>query len=348
MRERITRGDYAPGDRLPSLDDLAAEFGINRLTARKALVELAGEGLVQAVPAQGTFVAERRQRPTARSARAAMTVAVVSTVMKPARTGPYHMELLDALREELFPLGANLMILPTTRISPESRIAGIIEHASADAVVGIGPFEADTLRRLAARPEPLVVLDHAPGMASVDSVATDSRAGGALAARHVVELGHRRVAIIGGARSQPVTAERMAGMREVLDEAGVRASVVYADYKVAGGYDAMARILRARRRSEAVLCMNDEMAAGALQAIRRHGGIRVPRDLSIVGYDDIAVAAHLAPRLTTVHVPKRDMARIAVQRLRDRLDGTGEARAATTLAPTLVVRESTREARRPR
>ncbi|MBP2475141.1 DNA-binding LacI/PurR family transcriptional regulator [Crossiella equi] len=179
----------------------------------------------------------------------------------------------------------------------------------------------------------------------VPDVTVDEQVAGYLAARHLVELGHRRVGFVcGPARSLPSRLKR-AGWSAALEEAGLPADpalVAHAPYGAAGGAQAMGRLLDGAKPT-AVICSSDHMALGAMREAHRRGLV-VPRDMSIVGFDDIPLAAYCSPALTTLAQPIEEMARAAVDELVNRLNPAvrrGGGSYSRVFRPKLVVREST-------
>ena len=184
------------------------------------------------------------------------------------------------------------------------------------------------------------------GMPSLDvpHVGVDEQSAGYLATRHLVQLGHTRIGFVSGpARSMPARLKR-AGWEVALAEAGLAHDaelVAHAPYGAAGGAAAMTRLLEMVRPT-AVMCSSDLMALGAISAAE-HRGLAVPRDLSVVGFDDIPLASYCTPALTTLAQPIAEIARAAVDGLLADLEGDPAAPAAHSriFRPRLVVREST-------
>ncbi len=165
------------------------------------------------------------------------------------------------------------------------------------------------------------------------------------AAQHLLGLGHRRIAFLGGSPSSPVSLEKVRGARQALAEAGLElpaADVIYGAATVEWGFQAMNTLLSrpAGDRPTAVLCACDLVALGVLHALRS-AQLSVPGDVSVVGFDDIDMACHSNPPLTTISPPKYDMGRRAVELL---LAADPHAAAITEyvmIESPLVVREST-------
>jgi DNA-binding LacI/PurR family transcriptional regulator len=181
-------------------------------------------------------------------------------------------------------------------------------------------------RQLANMGHPVVVLGER--LEAVVSVSVDNRRGGRMAARHLLDLGHRRIALVGGhdqrdcAHSVPT--ERAEGFSAALAAAGLKLSSQYCDeggFTVRGGYEAMHRLLGLSRPPTAVFFMSDEMAFGGIQALRdRH--LVAGQDVAIVGFDDHPVSGAFG--LTTVRQPVRDIGRLGARLLLDQLDGFGQ------------------------
>ncbi|MEV6109905.1 LacI family DNA-binding transcriptional regulator [Streptomyces sp. NPDC051940] len=173
-----------------------------------------------------------------------------------------------------------------------------------------------------------------------DAVLPDNAGGAREMAEHLLGLGHRSFAIAAGAGGLSTVADRLAGVVSALSEAGVTEEerpVVYADFTRDGGSDAARRVLREHPRCTAIMALNDAMAMGVLSELRTRG-VRVPRDVSVTGFNDVAVAADLAPGLTTIRIPLADIGRQALRiALRPR---TARPRRRVT-GHRLVVRAST-------
>jgi LacI family repressor for deo operon, udp, cdd, tsx, nupC, and nupG len=189
---------------------------------------------------------------------------------------------------------------------------------------------------------PLVtVLERLPGLA-VPLVNTDHHTGAAEAVRHLISLGHRRIAHITGLRRVPSAIRRLEGFRAALTAAGLTAPaelIHSGDFSVSSGAIGMRQLMGLAQPPTAVLCGNDEMAYGAIRAAHKLG-LTVPEDVSIVGFDDQNLAEFYNPPLTTVNIPRQELGRRAAQELIDQLAGREVAR--EVMLPTrLVVREST-------
>jgi LacI family transcriptional regulator len=217
----------------------------------------------------------------------------------------------------------------------EQRVQGVVITPTATLSPGL-----DAARR---RGVPLVLLDRRAPTADQCSVAVDDVLGGRLAAGHLLERGHRRIAFVGGSTALPQLRERHAGVEAAVREGGGEAltELSPASLTVAGGREAAQRLLGipAGRRPTAAVCANDLLALGMLQELLRHG-CDVPGDLALVGYDDIEFAAAAAVPLTSVRKPRAEMGRLAAAMVLEEASDPGHVHRQPVLEPVLVVRES--------
>jgi LacI family transcriptional regulator len=190
---------------------------------------------------------------------------------------------------------------------------------------------------------PIVTIDHGGDAAAFPAVSVDNYGGGCAAVRHLLALGHRRIAFIAGAEELESARARRRAWEDTLARAGLGPDprlVAPGRYTERGGREAAAALLRCRPRPTAIFAADDLSAVGALRAAVA-AGLAVPRDLSIVGFDDVAEASQVSPQLTTVRQPLFEVGRVAFARLlalmrREPLEPGG-----AVLPTALVVRGST-------
>jgi LacI family transcriptional regulator len=193
---------------------------------------------------------------------------------------------------------------------------------------------------------PIVAIDNSPRIKGIDSLQIDNRLGAGLAAAHLVELGHRRLAFLGPVEPPPSIEERAEGFAERATSFGASNPQVISagEFTFDAAYTATLKALKARVRSKplptAIFCANDLMAAGALRAARE-AELQVPHDLSVIGFDDIAMSRYTDPPLTTIGVVKEHLGRRAMGLLIERIQGS-TVKAVAEMAPvSLVARSST-------
>ncbi len=206
-------------------------------------------------------------------------------------------------------------------------------------IFGDAYTDALFLDEIAGRGVPFVLVSRHAG--DYPAVTCDDYLGGQLAARHLLDLGHRTVAVVAGEPYASTGIDRTAGFIDTFAEAGIRIAadrLVHSHFDTAGGREAMQRLLAARRRPSAVFIVNDFAAIGAMGALRDAGAV-VGEDVAVVGYNDVPLAGELPIPLTTVRSPMHDMGARAVHLLMKRL--AGEVVGSERLTPVLMARAST-------
>ncbi|MFD8567296.1 LacI family DNA-binding transcriptional regulator [Streptomyces sp. NPDC057694] len=222
----------------------------------------------------------------------------------------------------------------------EQRVRGVL----------LTPAEATgrTVEQFRRHDIPFVLVDRVAEGATECSVSVDDVNGGALAVRHLVDAGHRRIAYVSGPPALNQVKDRRQGALRALDEAGLPAGALHElpteRLDVAAGRDAGARLLGLADRPTAVFCANDLLALGVLQSLYA-AGVRVPEDIALVGYDDIEFAAAAAVPLTSVRQPAVTMGALAAELLLEEIEaadrpGGGHEHRRVVLQPELVVRGS--------
>jgi LacI family transcriptional regulator len=266
-------------------------------------------------------------------------------VLIPNNSNPYFAEIIRGMEDHCYGAGYNVLLgnsdddaerqTAYLRVLAEKRIDGLLLVAA--------HRNAQLRQLLRALKIPLVLVDReVPGLES-DLVEVDHALGGLLATRHLLELGHPGVACISGPPALSPSSQRRAGWKLALAEAGLdrrEGDLERGDFSSRGGYLAMQALLRRGPRPSAVFVCNDLMAFGALAAANE-AGIQVPRQMSIVGYDDIELAAFSTPALTTVAQPKRQIGIQAAELLLDRLHTHRTDFQRVILPPHLKLRAST-------
>lgn len=232
--------------------------------------------------------------------------------------------------------------------TPERLFASLIER-HLDGVILVGTVEPEIIRLIQNSKIPLVLIDSCmPGL-SVDAVLGDNFGGAQQAVEYLISENHRRIAFLSGPTRQgvrPVNVfysieRRAAGYRTALLDAGIPVDydLFEADsVTVEGGYQACKRLVERGAQFSALFCANDFMAIGAMKALRE-AGLRIPEDVSLVGFDDVDMVEHLSPALTTVRSPKEAVGYAAVRNLLFRSNDP-EAFATTIMLETELVKRA--------
>ena len=258
---------------------------------------------------------------------------------------PFFQDVLVGLKHGVGARGYDVLLFASEQPGAYLRRA---RHHRVDGVVLWGVDSKDPeLRALVDAGIPLVTVDLVAEGPRATWVTSDSIEGGRLAVRHLRELGHRRIATIAGLPQYTKPgADRLRGYREEMQAAGLPMVERDGDFYADSGEAAMRELLALPEPPTAVFAASDLMAFGAIKAIVA-GGLRVPEDISVVGFDDIAAARLAHPRLTTIRHDKVALGLAAAQALVDEIEGSAGRPPPVTLPVELVVRESTTRAASP-
>jgi LacI family transcriptional regulator len=227
---------------------------------------------------------------------------------------------------------------------PTSWTSVLASHDTDGVILVTSELTADQLDQLRAADIPLVVVDPVnPPPLDLPSVGATNWAGGLAATEHLLHLGHRRIGAIAGPGDYLCSRARIDGYRSALERAGVPfdpALVRNGDFQHEGGFARGAELLGLPDRPTAIFAGSDQQAFGVYEAARQ-SGLRIPQDLSVVGFDDLPVARWVSPPLTTVRQPLAEMGSTAAQMLGDLIEGVPLRSNRVELSTTLIVREST-------
>lgn len=324
----------------PTMDDVAAEAGVSR--ALVSLVMREAPNVSDTRRAAVLAAAQRlgyRPNVLARSlaSHKTRTIGVIINDLH----NPYFVEVLDGMDPIASAAGYRLLVGPGWQEASRERSAveTMLEYR-ADGLILAGPrLDTKTIVE-AAKVVPVVVVGRTVRSSAIDSVNNDEVVGSRLVIDHLVELGHRRITHLDGGTGAGAAARRV-GYISAMDHHGLAANVdvVRADFTSAGGIEAARTVLARAERPTAIFAANDLMAAGALDTFE-DAGLQVPGDLSLVGYDNTVLASMPHLSLSTVHQPRAEMGRLAVEALLERLDGRRTTCRREVLAPRLVARST--------
>jgi LacI family transcriptional regulator len=263
----------------------------------------------------------------------------------------YFGRILGGAAEALYEHDMRIVLCPTMheRDREVTLLERLLQGTTDGALLLLTRESNAALTALERQGFPFVVLDPRQPVDERTPVVSAAHWGGAKAAtEHLLSLGHRRIGVITGPHGWLASLHRLDGYQAALAGAGVLADpnlTAKGNFMYESGYEAATRLLSMTEPPTAIFAFNDEMAVGAMRAATEQG-LRVPEDLSIVGFDDVEKAAIVAPALTTVRQPLAEMGRMAVSLLTRLLDGQPIEAMRVELATKLIVRDSTAPPRR--
>lgn len=332
-----------PPIRQPTLDEVALRAGVSRSVASRVInnaqhVSQAKRNAVELAVRELGYV----PNPTARALVTRQVGAVVLAVADDDPglfADPFFAEVVVGVSAALEKTDLELMLVLANTPDGRARLQRVLRSRRADGVMLMALRADDPLNRLAEQTDLPVVIGGRPlhGEATwyVDS---DNHGGARLATQHLIDSGRRRIGTVTGQLDTHAGASRHQGFRDAMAVAGLGVTrVEEGDFTEAGGARAMSRLLRTHPDLDAVFAASDNMAAGALRALKEHGRT-VPEDIAVVGFNDLMIARHTDPPLTTVYQPIRElgheMARMLVRVI------AGERPSSLILPTRLVVRAS--------
>jgi len=265
-------------------------------------------------------------------------------MMVPDSSNPFFAEVARGIEDTSFSQGYSVILCNSDGdMEKEQFYINVLVEKRVDGIIFVAAGgSAQHIRSLLERDMPLVVVDREIAGVEVDSVLTDNLHGGYLATKHLIELGHRRIGCITGPSDLTPSAERVLGYKRALTEHNLAVDenlIRKGNFHYESGHKAVLEFLTMDDPPTAIFACNDLMAVGAISGARKQSW-RVPEDLAIVGFDDIALASFANPPLTTIAQPKYEMGTLAVQMLMERIKDKTIPPRRRLLETTLVVRES--------
>jgi DNA-binding LacI/PurR family transcriptional regulator len=325
------------GDQLPPEPQLAKQYDVSRMTLRRAISGLVAEGFLSAHQGRGTFVV--RDRVVTKGPRT-IGLVIDGRVLE-GQADPYFSVMIGSMAGHLGRSG-NILVIGGKPEELVPTVPGDGARRPVSGMVAMG-YDRDSVWNVAATRAPVVLLDSYP-LPDRTCVLSDNRDGIRQAVRHLAALGHRRIAHIAGPLATIAGMERLQAWREAMQGCGLPAPeelVRQGGFGVDGGSRSLAELLALDDPPTAVVCANDRMALGALREARSQGR-RVPKDLSLIGFDDIEAAGLADPPLTTITVDRAAMAAAACTALLGELEQDKPVGGPTIRLPvTLTVRAST-------
>ena len=266
-------------------------------------------------------------------------------VILPDNANPYFAEVVRGIEDTSFSNGYSVMLCNSDNdLEKEHLYTNVLIEKQVDGIIFVAAgLSEENINNLQKRGVPSVLVDRQVPGVEIDSVFGDNQAGGFLAVNHLVGLGHTAIACITGPRGVRSSSERIAGYRQALEAAGIHpdpGSVVEGDFLVQSGYAGAERLFKSDNTPSAIFACNDLMAIGAYRYAHEKQ-LRIPQDLSIIGFDDIRLAEFINPPLTTIRQSKAKMGAQAAELLLGRIANGNQSFRQEIIPVQLVVRSST-------
>lgn len=331
------RNGFLPVDgRIPSENELSRKYKISRMSARQAITNLVGRDLLYRVAGKGTFVAASKKR---------VKSSIIGLLLNNV-ANPFFAQLTKTIQKKALESGYDVIYYANNNLIEESKAIDLLIKRSVAGVVLVpaqDDGEANLVDKIGLEKIPFVYLNRILKKPETDYVIANNFDGVTQAMEYLFSLGHRHIGFVAAHPYTSAVSERMDGYnlymqrRNLSEFASVQISSFPND---TGGYDAGKTILASRRRPTAIFCANDITAIGVMKSAQELK-INIPEELSIVGYDDIELAGHLAPALTTISQPLAAMAEEAIDMLIKKIGAESDGDQKHVVLPAkLIIRES--------
>lgn len=330
-----------------TLDDVAQSVGVSKATVSRVLNDdprISTATRVKVREALGSLGYRGIGRSNGRHGTVAFLIA---DPLGSVHEDLFFNEVLRGVTEQMGPRGYHALVSPSDGLTGGAGRLPSVVHRSDGVIAGGVSLQPQLVRALMSGPVPVVFIGRYLRGRGMNAILPDNQEGGRLATEYLLAGGHRTIAFLGGPPDSNVLRDRLAGYRQAFEESGlaVDESLLRSVPRTAeAGALAILQILDDQAASDvpdAIFAADDWIALGVLRALRQRG-LRIPDDVAVVGYSDIPLASLAEPPLTTVHVPKRRLGKLAAKLLQDLIDGEIEPPVQVTVSPHLVVRESTR------
>ena len=320
-------------NKLPGERTLAKEYGYSYMTIRKAVDNLVAEGILYKLPTKGTFVADRK---TAKKKTKIIGYFLDKSIVA-GLTSPYYSLIFDSLEKQASKHGYSLIYFSDAGDSSSLRHLNNVDGV----IISCFPRIENIVHEIN-KHVPVVVMDNSSSDKTIPSVIIDNFSGVTKSVDYLCSLGHKRIGFMTGLEDSDVGKNRFAGYQRGLSNHGIKLNeklVFRGDYSFESGVNGADYFFSLSNPPTAIICANDAMAIAVIrEAVQR--GLSVPGDISIMGFDDISVASHITPPLTTIAAPIEEITELAFNMLISLINGEKTESRHIALAATPVVRGS--------
>jgi DNA-binding LacI/PurR family transcriptional regulator len=324
----------------PTIYDVAERAGVSIATVSRVL-NGSPKATAETRDVVLRAVRELGYRPNAAARSLAGRSTETLALVFPEISSPFFAEIIRGAEIEARQHGYHLLIYGIPEVGEADALLPVLSSRVDGLILG-GHCDDAFVQSLDRQGVPFVLLGRGVEGYAVSAIQADSYHGVYEAIIHLIDHGYRRIAFIGGPEGFQQSLVRLQAYRQALSDCGWPAEpgwVIHSDFSEAGGHTTTAELLALPQPPRAIFAANDQMAIGAIDAVRA-AGLQVPEDVAVVGFDDIPVAAYVYPALTTVRRQIYESGVLAVQLLLQRIDDPEKAPEHLTLPTRLVVRRS--------
>jgi DNA-binding LacI/PurR family transcriptional regulator len=324
--------------------DIAREAGVSIATVSKVFN---GKGRISAETRSAVFAIMERLDFQPSVIASALTGKKTFTLglLVPDISNPFFAEIARAIEDQGHQLGYSVVMCNTDNkdVKVERYISLLLQKSVDGIIIATGIERKEILEQLLARGLPIVLIARELPMIAVDTVVVDDYVGGCMAANHLIQLGHTEVAILSESHKVSSSRERVRGFKQTMSDAGHHLNEQWlkvCDYRVEDGKNKTLELLQESSLPSAIFACNDMLAVGALQAAKEMK-IRVPKELSIISFDNTILSSVTNPPLTTIAQPMEQLGKLAVDLIVKNIKEDKQMKQRIVLRPEIIVREST-------
>lgn len=348
IRGKIENNDWPLDSKIPSERELSEKMDISRTTVRNAIQALTNRGLFERKIGQGTFVRKqlsRQENPRMDHGTLGFVICKERSQRKPLASEAFYFDVFTGVEEETVKAGRHLLFtyLDDNNSDELNAFSGFMDKI--DGLVIEEARSPELIDRLRERNLPVVLIGPTSINRAVDMVTMDLAGGVRTAVQALIDAGHRRIGMINGPLHLESARIRYLAWQEAMKKAGLDADDDFADdsegWTPESGFQATQRLIARCPDLTALVCANDLLAIGSLSALNR-AGIKVPDQISVIGFDDTELARHATPPLSSMRIHSRSMAKAAVRRVVELIENEDLPPVEIYFPIDLVVRESIR------
>ena len=319
-------------DKLPGERTLAKEFGFSYMTVRKAINNLVNRGILYKVPSKGAFVNPQK------GANKTLTIGYfIDENIKSGISSPYYSMIFNAIEKEAAKHDYTVMYFSDS--DPE-RLGKVLKRM--DGVIATCFPHNETVIEQMKKQLPVLVIDNASKDQTIPSVVIDNFTADYTTVEYLYQLGHKRIGFMTGLNDSDVGRNRLKGYQQGMEDFALNNSdelIFNGNYSFESGIKGAEYFLSLDKLPDAIICANDSMALGAIQRLKA-ANVNIPKDISIVGFDNIQVASQVSPSLTTIVAPTQEIAEQAFKMLKCIIDQQPLIFQHLSLTAHMVERES--------
>lgn len=355
IRNDVKRGKYKSGQTIPSESQFMREYNISANTVQKAINKLVYEGLLYRIQGKGTFVADRKKigaKPgSTKRSKSSRDNCIQAILYEPnffiREFNPLNwfisLNTIKGILDACTRFGYSVRIVAISmKDDIRSKRSALFKKSSSGTIFIQASGYRELIDTLIEKPYPFVIARGVKKEKGFSSVIIDREKGIYDGMQHLLKLGHKRIGFVGGESSNPYNYLKLSGYKKALEKEGISPEdklIIECGGGVEESYSAVFRLLDLKNFPTAIVFGTDLRAIGGIKAIKERG-LSIPRDMAIIGFDDIPEAAQVEPSLTTLHAPNYESGFEATKSLLDLIEGKRHKPKDIILPMKLVIRKS--------